>query len=252
MSAMQRFCRWLIGHPGLTLFVQLLLTGMFVWQFQNLRFDTSPSTLILAGSPEDQYYRKVTKVFGSDQVVLIGITGADMLQATQLRTIRDMTGELQRIPGVKSVLSLTNVTDVRSGEDEVVVSPLIPEDLQTFDREALRKRLSMNPFYSRNLISADGRTCSIVVFLEDSDDLNSLVQVRSVTRKVNAVAEAMRGTNRIFLGGLPQMELQGTENMIRDLWVFTPVTLSLVVTILLITFHCLRGILLPLGVIGVT
>jgi len=252
MSAMQRFCRWLIGHPGLTLFVQLLLTGMFVWQFQNLRFDTSTSTLILAGSPEDQYYRKVTKVFGSDQVVLIGMTGADMLQATQLRTIRDMTGELQRIPGVKSVLSLTNVTDVRAGEDEVVVSPLIPEDLETLDREALRKRLSMNPFYSRNLISADGRTCSVIVFLEDSDDRNSLVQVRGVTRKVNAVAEATRGSNRIFLGGLPQMELQGTENMIRDLWLFTPITMLLVVTILLITFRCLRGILLPMGVIGLT
>src|SRR5262249_23924329 len=150
------------------------------------------------------------------------------------------------------VLSLTNVTDVRAGEDEVVVSPLIPEDLQTVNREALQKRLSINPFYNRNLISADDRTCSIVVFLEDSDDRNSLVQMRGVTRKVNAVAEAIRGTNRIFLGGLPQMELQGTENMIRDLWVFTPVTLLLVVTILLITFHCLRGILLPLGVIGFT
>jgi len=252
MSVIQKFCRWLVDHAGAALLLLLLLTGVFVWQFQNLRFDTSPSTLILAGSPEDQYYRKITKVFGSDQVVLVGMTGEDMLQPKQLRTIRDMTSDLQRISGVKRVLSLTNVTDVRAGEDEVVVSPLIPEDLQTFDREALQKRLSTNPFYIRNLISTDSRTCSVVVFLEDSDDRNSLAHVRGVTRQINAVAEAMRGANRVFLGGLPQMELQGTENMIRDLWLFTPITLLLVVTILLITFRCLRGILLPVGVIGLT
>src|SRR5437867_2297220 len=157
-----------------------------------------------------------------------------MLQPQQLKAIRDMTGELQKISGVKRVLSLTNVTDVQAGEDEVVVSPLVPEDLQALDREALQRRLKVNPFYYRNLISTDARTCALVIFLEDSDDQNSLVQVREVTRKINAVAEAMQGANRVFLGGLPQMELQGTENMIRDLWLFTPITLFLVVTILLI------------------
>jgi predicted RND superfamily exporter protein len=252
MSAMQRICRWLMDHAGLILLLQLLLTGMFIWQFRNLRYDTSPSTLILSGSPEHQYYKKIAKVFGSDQLVLVGITGEDMLQPKQLKAIRDMTNELQRISGVKQVLSLTNVTDVQGGKDEVLVAPLIPEDLQSVSREALQKRLKINPFYYRNLISTDGRTCSLVIFLEDSDDQNGLVQVREVTRKINAVAEAMQGANQVFLGGLPQMELQGTENMIRDLWLFTPITLFLVVTILLITFRCLRGILLPMGVIGLT
>ena len=249
---MQRICRWLIAHAGPTLVLQLLLTGLFVWQFRNIRFDTSPSTLILSGSPEHQYYEKIAKVFGSDQAVLVGITGEDMLQARQLKAIRDMTRELQGIAGVKRVLSLTNVMDVQGTTEEVLVSPLVPEDLQTLNREALQSRLKVNPFYVRNLISTDGRTCSLVVFLEDSDEQNSLVQVREVTRNINAVAEAMRGGNRVFLGGLPQMELQGTENMIRDLWLFTPITLFLVVTILWITFRCLRGILLPMGVIGLT
>ena len=46
------------------------------------------------------------------------------------------------------------------------------------------------------------------------------------------------------------MELQGTENMMRDLRVLTPLTLVLVIVILAASFRCLRGILLPLGMIA--
>ncbi len=249
---MQRIWLWLLAHAGSTLLLQLLLTGLLAFQFQNLRFDTSPSTLILSGSPEHQYYERIKKVFGSDEVVLVGISGEDMLHLGQLEALRDMTVQLEGISGVKRVLSLTNVMDIQGGKDEVVVSPLVPEDLHTLNKEALLRRLRFNPFYNGNLISHDGRSCSLIVFLEDSDEQTALAQGREVTRKIRAVAESLRGSNQVFIGGLPEMELQGTENMIRDLWVFTPITLCLVVAILLMTFRCLRGIILPLGVIGLT
>jgi hypothetical protein len=243
---------WLLSHAVLTLVLIALLTGLFLWQFQNLQFDTSSSTLILSGSPENVYYDRIRKVFGGDQVLLVGITSADLLQSQHLRRIRDLTGELENIPGIRRVLSLTNVTDVQGTKDEVLVSPLVPTNLDNLNKDILRARLRSNPFYEKSLISPDGRTASMIVFLEEIERGDALNQERDVTRNVRAAAHKLDSEYQVFIGGLPEMELEGTESMIRDLRLFTPVTLLLVIGILMASFRCLRGIAIPLGVIALT
>jgi uncharacterized protein len=249
---MHRFWPWLLDRPIWTLAVLTLATALFLSHFNRLQFDTSPSTLILAGSRENRYYETITQIFGSDQVLLVGLSGDDMLQRSQLENLRTLTGELQGIFGVKRVLSLTNIADVKGTNDEVLVSPLVPEDLRTFDPQTIRSRLKINPFYIKNLISSDFRTTCIVVFLENFENREAQAQRRQVALQVRATAHRLGSNNEVFIGGLPEMELEGTERMIRDLKVFTPVTLLLVVTVLLISFRCLRGMFLPLVVVAVT
>src|SRR5439155_9201018 len=249
---MHRCWAWPLSHAFLTLFSISLLTGLFLWQFRNLQFDTSSSTLILSGSPENAYHDKIKKIFGSDQVLLVGITGADLLQSRQLRRIRDLTAELEKISGVRRVLSLTNVMDVQGTRDEVLVSPLVPTNLDNSNEDALRARLRSNSFYEKSLISRDGQTTSLIVFLEEMERGNALNQEREVTRKVRTAVQKLGSDYQVFIGGLPEMELEGTESMIRDLRLFTPVTLLLVIGILMASFRCLRGIAIPLGVIALT
>jgi len=249
---MHRCWAWPLSHAFLTLFSISLLTGLFLWQFRNLQFDTSSSTLILSGSPENAYHDKIKKIFGSDQVLLVGITGADLLQSRQLRRIRDLTAELEKISGVRRVLSLTNVMDVQGTRDEVLVSPLVPTNLDNSNEDALRARLRSNSFYEKSLISRDGQTTSLIVFLEEMERGNALNQEREVTRKVRTAVQKLGSDYQVFIGGLPEMELEGTESMIRDLRLFTPVTLLLVIGILTVSFRCLRGIAIPLGVIALT
>ena len=50
----------------------------------------------------------------------------------------------------------------------------------------------------------------------------------------------------MFIGGLPEMEFEGTTNMISDLKLFTPLTLILVVGLLIVSFRSWCGIALPL------
>src|SRR5437773_9865362 len=103
---------WLVRRSRWVLTAFLALTGIVVWHLRNLDFDSSPSTLILSGSPEIEYYERMTRVFGSDRVLLIGIHVRDALSLETLQKIRNLTYELDRIPGVTRVLSLTNVADV--------------------------------------------------------------------------------------------------------------------------------------------
>jgi predicted RND superfamily exporter protein len=241
----------MLRRSAWTIWVTVLLTIVFLLQIRNLQFDTSPSTLILSGSTEAAYYEEITRIFGNDQIILIGMQGEELLTPKELGQLRELTSALETIQGVKRVLSLTNVQDVRGTGDEVLVSPLVPTDLGALDIQVLRDRLKNNPFYERNLISSDGRTLAILVFLEDFDKKDRLIQGRAASRQVRSIAQNTLGQDRVFISGLPEMELQGTENMMRDLRIFTPVTLILVVVILAASFRCLRGVFLPLGVIGI-
>lgn len=229
-----------------------LLTLIFVLKLRDLRFDSSPSTLILSQSPENLYYEKMTRLFGSDQVLLIGLNSDDLLRSPQLEEIRELTDELEKIRGVKRVLSLTNATDIRGVDEEVQVFPLIPADLGTVDRATLASRLRANPFYEKNLVSTDLRTTSLIVFLEDFEMGKALARGREVTRKVRQVVSQVLASRSAFIGGLPEMELEGTESMIRDSLFLTPLTVLLVVGILIIVFRSARAVLLPMLVIALT
>jgi uncharacterized protein len=249
---MHRLWPSLLRRSTWTIGITLLLTLAFLFQIQNLQFDTSPSTLILPDSAETAYHERIARIFGNDQIILIGIRGEDFLSAPELSRIRKLSADLEAIGGVKRVLSLTNVMDVRGEGDEVLVSPLIPTAMEELEPGALRERLQGNPFYERNLISTDRRSMAILVFLEDFDPSQSLVRGREVTRLVRAAAYDHVGVDRLFISGLPEMELQGTENMMGDLRFFTPLTLLLVTGILLASFRCWRGVVLPLGIIALT
>src|SRR4026207_2491008 len=105
-----------------------ILTLVCLFTIRNLQFDTSPSTLILAGSSEARYYEEIKRIFGNDQLILIGIQGDNLLQPSELARVREGPNEREGSPGRKRGRSLTNVKDVRGADDEVVVSPLVPEE----------------------------------------------------------------------------------------------------------------------------
>src|SRR5262245_5163364 len=247
---MPSFWSSILQRSAWTICLTGILTLVCLFSIRNLQFDTSPSTLILTGSSEAKYYEEIKRIFGNDQLILIGIAGDNLLSPIELAQVRELTHELEGIPGVKRVMSLTNVKDVRGSGDEVLVSPLISEDGKGIDLQELRARIRSNPLYVRNLISSDERTLAVLVFLEEFGQKESLLQGREVTRQVRAITQRILGERGTFISGLPEMELQGTENMMRDLRVLTPLTLVLVIGVLAATFRCLRGIVLPLGMIA--
>ena len=234
--------------------VILLLGAVSALLFPNLddlKINTSPSTLILSDSPANIFHQKTRRLFGNDEVLLIGLTVDDLLQADTLGSIRQVTRDIEQIPGVKRVLSLTNTLDILDKDGVVEISPLVPDSLERLDLQALRTRLLKNPLFGKELISSDLRTTSLLVFIEErlSEQEN---QALDLIARIRTTAAPLARLGHLFFGGVPEMEAAGMENMIRDLWVFTPMTVVLVIVILTLDFHSRRGVALPLLAIGLT
>lgn len=243
---MARFCSWLLDHSRLSLALILILSAGWLIPLRHLEFDSSSSSFIQAKSKQNTYYERIQKIFGNDEILLIGITSNDLLKRSMLEQIQEATAKIERVEGVKRVVSLTNLMDVEGQGDEVKIKPIVPSNLGSLDLDDLRLRIKSNPLLEKHIISKDLHSTSILVFLEYFEHKKALSRGRFVTQRVHEIVAPLRKHAEVFIGGLPEMEFEGTTNMISDLKLFTPLTLILVVGLLIASFRSWRGISLPL------
>lgn len=248
---MSGYWRWVLKRSVWVLLLLAAASALLLPVLDDLEIDTSPSTLILSDSPANLIHQKTRRIFGNDEVLLIGLTADGLLQPDTLASLRQVTRDIEAIPGVRRVLSLANTLDILERDDAVDISPLIPESLEQLDLQHLRARLRDNPLYEKELISSDLRTTSLLVFLEERSSRGE-DQIFQLVADIRTAAAPLARLGRLFFGGVPEMETAGMRNMIRDLWVFTPITVVMVMAILTLNFHSRRGVALPLLAIGLT
>ena len=248
---MSGYWRWILKQSVWVLLLLGAASALLLPALDDLEINTSPSTLILSDSPANLVHQKTRRIFGNDEVLLIGLRTDNLIQPDILASIRQVTWEIEAIPGVRRVLSLTNTLDILERDGAVEISPLIPESPERLDLHALRARLRDNPLYERELISSDLKTTSLLVFLEERSSRGE-DQIFHLVARIRTAASPLARLGHLFFGGVPEMETAGMRNMIRDLWVFTPITVVLVGVILILNFHSRRGVALPLLAIGLT
>jgi predicted RND superfamily exporter protein len=71
---MDRYARFVLGHPWSILVGILLLTGVFGFYAVRIRIDSSIEAMLPKADPERQYYEEVRRLFGRDDV---GVVVAD-------------------------------------------------------------------------------------------------------------------------------------------------------------------------------
>jgi hypothetical protein len=112
---------------------------------------------------------------------MIGLVTDNVYTPATLEKIKRITAAVEKIGGVESVKSLTNVLDVIpdlrghgaiTGVSELpLLIPRIPTDPAGLD--ALRRKVGGNPIYL-NLVSRDGKGAAILIFFTQQigeDDL---------------------------------------------------------------------------------
>src|SRR2546430_13024510 len=70
---MERVYRPIIRRPKLILIVIVLLTGFFAHHARHIRTDSSAESILPQRDPEKDYYDEVRRLFGSDDVAVIGL-----------------------------------------------------------------------------------------------------------------------------------------------------------------------------------
>ena len=128
---MDRIYGLIVRRPKLILLLIVLLTAFFALQARHIQLDSSIESLLPHDDPEKEYYEEIRRLYGSDEIVVIGLVTDNVYTPEALKKIERITERIREMPEVKSVASLTNAQDAITSvaEQETLLIPEIPTAL---------------------------------------------------------------------------------------------------------------------------
>jgi len=245
---MKRFLTFPLDWPRLTLALALLVTAALGFYAKDYEIDPSMENLLAEGDPDREYYAEVERLFGSEEVTMIGVFGDDVFSPATLAKIDRLTRALAELEGVREVVSLTTVQSVESDDEGLHVGRLIRELPQTAEQaDAIRERAMANPLYIRNIVAPDGRATGITVVYELMSDQE--FEESGLEHRVRELVAAAGGPETFAVTGVPTIKVHGGHYMEQDIATFTPLAVGLIVLVLIWAFRTVRGVLVPLAAV---
>jgi uncharacterized protein len=236
------FARWMVRHPKLCLVTNLAVTlvlGLFALR---IRVESSLSSVLPAGDPQIEYYAKVRETFGSDDVAMVGMRAENIFAPSTITKIARLTDAIAKVKGVQSVISITNAPDL--AEDVINKPRLLPHiPPSAAEVETLKKKLKAIPLYGKNLVAEDFKGVAINVFLQNLTDVQ--YYDLGIDRRIGEILQAEQGPETFYFTGAAHLTQSALELMRRDLGLFTPIALVLVLVAFGLSFWSVRGVMLP-------
>lgn len=240
---MERIYQLIVHRPRLILILILLVTGFFALHARHIRIDSSVESLLPQDDPESQYAEEVRRLFGSDEVGVIGLVTDNIYTPQTLQKLQRLTTAIEKIDGVESVLSLANAVDPIA---DVIEPPLLMPNVPSTPTglEELRAKLADRPIYLKNLVAPDGHAAALNIFFAAMS--NDEFMRRGIDEAIEAIVARETGPEQLYYTGLPHFKVYSAKAIRKDLTRFVPFMLLLIAVVLFVSFRSLRGMFLPI------
>jgi uncharacterized protein len=247
---------WIVDWPRTVLAVLGLITlafGAAMLRFDPLGFrigiDASSEPLLPENDPGEPVYQRAILDFGDDDVFVVAMETDDVFTHSNLQTLRDVSDEIKKLPGVRGTESVVDVYTYRWNEAKGLVEmgrligPKIPTDAAEI--ADLRRRALSDPIYPRTILAKDGRAAAInVTFKSLSDD--EFVKLDLDGRIQSILGQFTHPGVRFHVTGRPHVRAQAHVLLVHDLARLVPIAVIVSVCALWLMTGSVRGTLVPL------
>jgi predicted RND superfamily exporter protein len=246
---LERFSKFIMQHRKHVILVIIVITIVFGYFIRFLRINPDFTSYLPREDPVVTLFDKIGTEYGGNLLSLVALEADDIFDARVIRDINDLTTAFKTIDGVSYVMSITNVLDIKAGEDGIEIGRLIDQyDLPTTKQElsGLKQYVMSKEMYRGRLISEDGKAALIICRLrQDADEIAIARQMKQVVAE-NDIGETC------YFGGLPPMMREVSNMIINDLMILLPLVTLLIILTLFISFRSLAGVILPVIAVGMS
>ena len=165
--------------------VVLLVVGYFASHIPSFKLDASAESLVLENDDSLQYYRTISKSYGSDDFLIITYAPfKDLMSDAVLADLKSLSDELVGMDRVHSIDSILNVPLLNSPRVEISKLDTDIRTLETpgVDREMARKEFLESPIYKSLLLIPDGKITIIRINFKRDEKYFSLMYKRNDLR----------------------------------------------------------------------
>ena len=170
-----------IDFSKLTLFLLLGIIIFSIYQARNFKLDASSDALLLEGDKDLKYLREINERYGSKDFLVLTYTPVSSF--TEKETILDLQllkSKIEKLTWVDSVITLIDVPLLKS-TDENLMDRLTNYKTLAYpeiDRKRGFEEILNSPIYKNFVISEDGKTSGIVVYLKKDERLAEFIKIK--------------------------------------------------------------------------
>ena len=245
------------------LLVALLSFGYFSKDF---RLDASSDTLLIEGDPDLKYLKEITKRYGSKEFLVLTYTPEKgMISDSSINNLLSLKYKIQSLDWVHNVVTLLDIPLLDNSD-----APL-QERLESFttlkdegvDRERGFKEILNSPVFRNFVISEDGKTSGIIVYIKKNKKIDNIVSknkeeienYKDILKKKNhqnilqirEIIKSYDEIGKIYLGGIPMIADDMMTFIKSDIVVFGLGVLLFIIATLWFVFRKLIWIIVPIS-----
>ncbi len=165
----------------ITLFFLIILVGFAFYNAKNFNLDASSDALLLEGDPDLKYLREVNETYGSKDFLFL--TYSPISEFTEKETILNiqlLKSKIEKLNWVEKVITIIDVPLLKSTDESLM------ERLKNYktlaypeiDKKRAFEEISNSPIYKNYVISEDGKTSGIVVYLKKDERLADYIKLK--------------------------------------------------------------------------
>ena len=250
-----------------TIFLLLIITLLgFGYFSKDFRLDASSDTLLIEGDPDLKYLKEVNKKYGSKEFLILTYAPNErMVSEASINNLLSLKYKIKSLDWVDSVITLLDIpllnnSDASLQERLEKFTTLKDEDV---DKERGFKEILNSPVFRNFIISEDGKTTGILVYLKKDQTLKQLqgknqkeIEKYKDTLKKNRheniiqirnLIKSYDETGEIYLGGIPMIADDMMTYIKSDIIVFGLGVLLFIIATLWFVFRKLIWIIVPIS-----
>ena len=170
------------NYSKLTLLVLVLILSTFVYFSKDFKLDASSDTLLLENDPDLKYLREVNNRYGSKDFLVLTYTPKDnLLNETTIKNLTNLKNDLSNLNWVNNVLTILDVPLLKNNEDSITerIKNFKTLSSENVDKERGFKEIINSPIYKEFVISNDGKTTGILVYIKPDEKIAALVKTKN-------------------------------------------------------------------------
>ena len=171
-----------IEQPKLTLLILIIFLLGFGSFSKDFQLDASSDTLLLENDPDLKYLREVNKKYGSeDYLVLTYTPKGKLLDSVTIANLTSLKNDLVSLDWTNSVITILDVPLLKNNDDPLAerIKNFKTLSSNEVDKERGFQEIINSPIYKEFIISKDGNTSGIIVYIKNDMKMSELVLAKN-------------------------------------------------------------------------
>ena len=234
------------NYPRTIIASIFLVTIILSWRIFDLSIDPGMRSLVPIDHPIIKNMSLVEELFSGNEIVIIAIESEDLLSSKTLEKYYAFHDSLENIISINRVASIYNHRYIVPDDGGFEIQKLlekIPSD--SIEHEILKRNI-FNSDIIGSLMSSDMTIMCFVAQINASTDFDEI----NFRDRINTIINKFENPEKIYIASSIISSAESIDSVKRDMRIFAPIALGLMIILFIISFRSWTGTFLPLFVVG--